>query len=236
MRTRRGSSYYRSEMAGLIDNFKPGDIVTPVFVNDDTFYGIVRSIDRKANSVMVAWGGGSITQHGPEEVVIHPFAISPEITKRRMASQGALITKGVIAMTEEEAEDNPQFVGDPETHGIEDPVDGGFGVMQKLVKKLRKESEEEAEEGPKVARSRRGVYYMQAPRTYRMTKSEANGNPLICPRCGAQGMEKERFLKSDKMFVCPDCRFKVPSSKLVKSPSELEVEVEVKLSSRRDRK
>ena len=231
MRTRRGSSYYRSEMAGLIDNFKPGDIVTPTFLNDDTFYGIVRTIDRKANAVMVAWGGGSISQHGPEDIVIHPFASNPEVVKRRMAGQA----RRIMGLTEEEAENDPQFVGNPETHGIEDPVDGGFNVMQRLTRKLHKESIEEAKEGPKVAklRSRRAIYYMQSPRTYRMTKSEIDGEPLTCPKCGMPGLEKENFLRSDKMFVCPGCRFKIPASKLIKDPSELEVEVELKLSSRR---
>lgn len=219
MKTRRGMTYHESDMGMLIDNFEPGDIVSPAFLDDSTFYGVVASIDRKANAVMVAWGGGAVSQHSPEEVLIYP-KVSGDVK--------AAMARGASVRGRRGAQNSSQFVGDPETHGIDEPISGGFDVMRNLARRLHEESVEDADKGPlvdpmvatKTARSRRGVYYMQAPRVYRRTKNEQDGAPLRCPDCGCEGMEKQRFTQSRKLWVCHECGFKIPTDKIVDKPIE----------------
>lgn len=165
MRMRRGSSFYRSEMAGLLDQFKPGDLVWNILVGDESFYGVVREANRKENKVYVAWGGGSVSQHDPDELM--PVLYQGQMAKRRMAGQLERVSKTV-----EEAEDDPQFVGDPEEHGLDTPLTGGFNVMQELVKKQRQESYENAglvhvpaaarDASEKTLRCRRGLLVASA--------------------------------------------------------------------------
>jgi ribosomal protein L37AE/L43A len=92
-------------------------------------------------------------------------------------------------------------------------------------------------QGKKVAveglRSRRGMYWCAPGRTYRLTQEEQASDAAICPKCG-KPMEMESFTKSEKMWRCPKCGFKVPTGKAV-TKVEIEVdpdgEVEVEVTS-----
>jgi ferritin len=48
------------------------------------FLGVVKEVMPKLNKVMVLWGGGSLKQHDPDEIMLHPHQDS--IVKSRMAS------------------------------------------------------------------------------------------------------------------------------------------------------
>jgi len=170
MRTRRGSTLWAGPLGDMIDMFKVGDIVKPVTVEDD-FTGVVRAVDGKVNKVWVAWGGGSVKQHDPDEIQLMPYAdetirnryasrretLSKEATNlRSFAETGKLISRrDRLALTEDEV--GPQFVGDPKVHGIDKPRGGGFSIMQNLQKDLAPEALEEAEEGPKIAPQQAGM-------------------------------------------------------------------------------
>jgi ribosomal protein L37AE/L43A len=65
----------------------------------------------------------------------------------------------MMAKTEEQAEKDPQFVGDPKVHGLDDPRGGGFSIMQQLQEDLHEESEEEMEKGE--PRKARGSQYVK---------------------------------------------------------------------------
>lgn len=142
MRTRRGTSYWPGQMAGHINAFAVGDIVISTLVGDGNFYGVVKAVQPKLNKVMVAWGGGSMCQHDPEEVQLYPR--QTEMVKQRMAS------RRVRAMELEQAEKNPQYVGDPDVNGLDEPRGGGFSIMQDLAKDQREESLEQATGNPKI--------------------------------------------------------------------------------------
>lgn len=161
MRLRRGSAYYTSERSTIIYSFREDDIVKPFIASskgDSSFYGIVRRIDPKENKVYVAWGGGPVTQHDPEEILL-ALDIEDEIRKelqerltvgtedtygyrnRRMAGRG----RKFLAVTEEKEDaTTDEYVGDPETHGMDEPRGGGFSIMQDLVDDLHEESYEES--------------------------------------------------------------------------------------------
>jgi hypothetical protein len=124
-----------------LDAFQVGDIVNSVVVPTDSFIGSVRFVDHKCNKVLVAWGGGSLSQHDPEEIQLSIH--QPDLVKGRMASRRT-------ALVPEQAKDDPQFVGDPKVHGIDKPRGGGFSIMQNLVEDLREEALDEASENPKV--------------------------------------------------------------------------------------
>ena len=71
MRTRRGSSFYRSELARVIDQFAPGDYVLSTFmVIGDSLQGLVTDVNKKENKVYVAWNGGAVKQHDPDELML----------------------------------------------------------------------------------------------------------------------------------------------------------------------
>lgn len=147
MRNRRGSTYWTKTMSGHLKSFQKGDVVTSVIVAQSSFVGIVRNVCKKTNKVMVAWGGGSLVQHDPEEIQL---ALNQnEIVKSRMASR-----RSILAKSEDEAEADPQFVGDPKLHGLDKPRGGGFSIMQNLQKDLVKEEDAERKQDtlhPKVA-------------------------------------------------------------------------------------
>lgn len=86
MKTRRGSSLW-SETDGLsqmIYRFEPGDIVIPVAVQQSDFIGVVKEVCPQINKICVLWGGGSLKQHDPDEILLHPH--QDPIVRSRMGS------------------------------------------------------------------------------------------------------------------------------------------------------
>ena len=242
MRTRRGASYWPGPLGNMIDQFRPGDIVDSIVTGSSDLWGVVVSVDRKCNKVVVAWAGGSEVQHDPDEIqpallvgeelkermrtiatrdsrlasrrakVADPgdafpapsplrsrrdlgagpvnAAMSGEsfarfrkirnngklighgkfknefelddyylhdgnvwrVTNRSVVNQGSpadfekkgiKLKKAAVSIGEPQADD-PQYVGDPKTHGLDAPRGGGFSIMQNLQKDLHEESYEES--------------------------------------------------------------------------------------------
>ena len=81
MKTRRGSNYWSGQLGEQIHQFHTDDIVVSTLINDATFTGVVKEVSPKLNKVLVAWGGGAISQHDPDEIMLHPYA-SDFIRKR----------------------------------------------------------------------------------------------------------------------------------------------------------
>lgn len=150
MKTRRGSDYWGNGDEGMIAQFEAGDIVRPAGVSD--FIGVVRDVQSKINKVFVAWGGGSLTQHDPDEVQLVPYADAS--TKVKMASETVVETRRGTKIAADffaEGDDPEQYVGDPRTHGLDKPRGGGFSIMQNLQKDLAPEALAESKKGPKVS-------------------------------------------------------------------------------------
>ena len=213
---RRGSHFYRSEMAGLISQYQEGDIVKSALVGPgDNFYGIVRHVCSKINKVDVAWGGGAISQHDPDELMpVFGDDDSMENFSRR-SNPTTLIGKSK----------DPEFVGNPKTHGLKEPRGGGFSIMQDLVDDLHKESVKESDkdrypDGPSASesndglKSRRSMYYMGPERQFRLTKNEQSQGEAGCPKCSGN-MDLQPFTRSIKLYVCSDCNLKVPTDKVL---------------------
>jgi len=87
MKTRRGSSLWPSTLSGasMVNQYKPGDIVTSSLTRESDFIGVVRGVDPKINKVYVAWAGGAVGQHDPDEIHFEPH--QSELVKSRMASR-----------------------------------------------------------------------------------------------------------------------------------------------------
>ena len=153
-----------------------------------------------------------------------------------------------------------QFVGNPDTHGIDTPRGGGFNIMQELQKDLHKEmknesqdagpriameeiveKEKESEAGPKIAglKSRRAMYWGGPDRVYRLTKEEQDSGSALCPKCKCN-MGLEPFTKSEKLYTCESCGFKVPTSKTTTTKITIDVqpdgEVDVDVTTSKDKK
>lgn len=78
-------------------------------------------------------------------------------------------------------------------------------------------------------KSRRAMYWCAPDRTFRLTQQEQQNGAASCPKCKSE-MQVEPFTRSDKLMICPECRFKVPTSKAVttvevKVPAGVEVDV-----------
>jgi predicted RNA-binding Zn-ribbon protein involved in translation (DUF1610 family) len=81
-------------------------------------------------------------------------------------------------------------------------------------------------------KSRRAMYWFAPDRTYRLTQQEQDSGMAVCPQCKTE-MTKERFTRAEKLLSCPDCGFKLPSSKAVtkvniKVPEGIQVDVTTK--------
>lgn len=83
MKNRRGSNLWPGELSEMIHGYKPGDVVTPILTGGDSnFTGTVREVDNKINKILVAWNGGSVKQHDPDEITLHPYGISKFTSKK----------------------------------------------------------------------------------------------------------------------------------------------------------
>lgn len=158
MRTRRGSDLWSGTLGDMLSMFKVGDVVRPV-TSKNMFTGVVRHICKKAHKVWVAWGGGSTVQHDPDEIQLVPFADST--IRGRYASRRSTLSaeatdlhsfSGADVVASNPPED--QYVGDPKTHGLEEPRGGGFTIMQNLQKDLHDEATEQAKTSPLIDTTR----------------------------------------------------------------------------------
>jgi ssDNA-binding Zn-finger/Zn-ribbon topoisomerase 1 len=74
-------------------------------------------------------------------------------------------------------------------------------------------------------RSRRAMYWMDKGRVYRLTKGEQECGAANCPKCKSQ-MNKEPFTKKEKLWNCPECGFKVPTSATMTQRPKIEIEID----------
>jgi hypothetical protein len=221
----------------MMRQFEVGDMVSSILTDSRVLYGIIKEVNEKTNKVLVAWSGGSYVQHDPDEIALWMGPVDRETLQSRLASRRAKIAFEVMTGGAEETDDvPPDFVGNPEVHGIDEPRGGGFSIMQNLQKDLRKE---ETEERSASLKSRRAMYWGGPGRQYRMTKKEQNGvDPICCPKC-KESLEVFPFTRKEKLYSCPTCEFKIPSSKVVTEgvvpePTIVEPETELEiLASRR---
>ena len=66
------------------------------------------------------------------------------------------------------------------------------------------------------------MYWGGPGRTYRLTKEEQETGTTTCPKCKGQ-MAKEPFMRGEKLYLCPECRFKVPTSKTTTTRIQIDV-------------
>lgn len=100
----------------------------------------------------------------------------------------------------------------------------GTGTVNRLTKTAdRVRTIRASEEAP--LRSRRALYWNAPGRVYRMTRSEQENGSCSCPKCRID-MEKQPFTRSEKLLNCPECGFKVPTSKVTDKRIEIEVSPE----------
>lgn len=254
MKSRRGSLWGGGN-ENMVGQYKAGDLVRPVIVKNPGFIGTVRDVDARINKVWVAWGGGAVSQHDPDEVQL-VVSTQEESVKARMASRRASadffggrtakekridvlrrivkeqsyekIDGHIVDMTtanmlvtvydalEKKGEDMSKFDRVP----LRNLVDLGW-------KSVRSASEKKASEGldffgdrasdrlmahSASGRGRQAVYWCAPERTYRLTRGEQENGKAVCPRC-KKDMALEPFTRSDKLWTCGECGFKVPRSK-----------------------
>jgi len=72
-------------------------------------------------------------------------------------------------------------------------------------------------------KSRRAMYWGAPERIYRLTKEEQANGSAVCPRCKKQ-MGLEPFTKSEKLYTCEKCGFKVPTSKTTNTRITIDVD------------
>ena len=207
MNERRGSNFYRSDLADAVRQFQEGDVVTPVITGSDrTFYGIVRGVVNKENKVYVAWNNGAISQHDPDEVML-ALDVTSEMKARlsRIASVWDGTVKSRRGTSDEKLNienTGPAYSGDPKVHGIDAPRGGGFSIMQRLQKDLHEESIEDAglvEDEDTVKASRRIAKKVQIPEKFTKGRKdqpdmkfflEMKGSKIVMTFDGPEGPEK----------------------------------------------
>jgi len=241
---RRGSTFCRTEMSRAMEQFQPGDIVVPLFIDAShaAVHGVVTEVNPAEHKVYVNWAGVTLKQHDPDE--IQPANIGKISGVRRMGGRKDIISADtfkcpncgtkVLSQTgycvkckkkvkppkkagKKNTKGDEQFVGDPKTHGVKNPRPGGYTIVQNLVNDLSKENRKEIKKGPRTSarlKSRRGAYHVEKGRTYKRTRYEVDNDVVICPRCKGEA-ERQPFTKSTKIYVCPDCGWKITTDKLM---------------------
>jgi len=193
--------------------FRPGDVVESA-LTPGLNYGVVEDVNDKTRKVMVVWNSGIQDQVDQNDIQLVPN-IRPEIEDRIRAALLPLNGRR-MAGDQEDAIIPPNYISDPDLHGITESRGGGFSIMQNLQEDLHKESIEDAKTGSVDGmRSRRAVYHKQRGRVYQRSRVEVENETLRCPRCGEDGMEKESYTKGIYMFRCPSCGWKITTDKLL---------------------
>jgi len=220
---RRGSSFFRTEMARMLDQFQRGYTVVPLFTGSvsDSIKGVVTAVNRVENKVYVAWNGGPVKQHDPDEIMLAVMPVDIDRAEAReqedatafspttMDQTGNTIRHAGRRMAGSDTNVPPDFVGDPDIHGIEAPVSGGFNVMQELQKKLHVESE------GKLGR-RMAMYHGQRGRMYRRTRAEVEQDGAMCPKCRGE-MEIQPFTRNERIWICSECGWKISTGNVIAS-------------------
>lgn len=143
MRSRRSALVELTNESENRTGFEVGDRVFCAYASPPFLFGTVVDVAPKIGKVFVRWAANSPpTQHSPDELQMDPaYVASKTVRTPVLASRRAKVA----------AEVQEQFVGDPETHGIDKPVSGGFSIMQQLTKDLREEQKPEVADSPKTA-------------------------------------------------------------------------------------
>ena len=71
---RRGSTLWGGTFGDMVKQYQEGDIVVSTLTKDINFSGVVKAVYPQNNKIHVAWLGGAINQHDPDEIAPHPFA------------------------------------------------------------------------------------------------------------------------------------------------------------------
>lgn len=76
--------------------------------------------------------------------------------------------------------------------------------------------ERDVEKGQREARiaNKVAMYWCGPGRHYRRTRGEQNNGVALCPHCREE-MDLQKFTRSEKLYCCPECGFKIPSGKVV---------------------
>lgn len=214
---RRGTKLWSDMVSGMIDSFRQGDIVAPTMTKHTQVPGVVQDVDKKAHKVTVAWNGGAVQQHDPDEVMPHPRGGNmKDMPGANIEASDERHTSGVEA-------------AEPEERGLDEPRGGGFTIMKDLVEDTRTKRRNTAK-----SLVRQAMYWNAPNRVYRLNQQEQQeGAGVTCPKC-KDGVEKEKYTRSESMYRCPNCGFKVPSGKVVTKKEELKdkanVEIEIDAS------
>jgi len=67
----------------MVHQYSPGDIVVSTLVPTRAFTGVVREVHPKLNKIVVAWGGGSLGQHDPDEIMLLNPSADLKLASRR---------------------------------------------------------------------------------------------------------------------------------------------------------
>ena len=146
-----------------------------------------------------------------------------------MAASDKIASQKYRDYTIEKSGDN-FYVKDPSGHRAFGEVPASIETAKKWIDQdIHEKGSKKASDKFAGLKSRRALYWCAPDRTYRLTQQEQQAGQANCPRCQIP-MEKENFTRSDKLLICPQCRFKVPTSKAVnkveiKVPAGVEVDV-----------
>ena len=87
-------------------------------------------------------------------------------------------------------------------------------------------------------KSRRAMYWGGPDRIYRLTREEQDSGSAACPKCKCN-MGLEPFTRSEKLYTCESCGFKVPTSKTTTTQitiKQQDGEVDVDVTTSKDKK
>lgn len=197
---------------GIMEPYSVGSIVCYTYA--PTVWGVVEEVFPAYNLVNVRWNGGYWKQHSVDEVQL-VLQINDDVKKQIEGLSN--FKKASIRNRIASVKNDPvlpyedEFLGNPNNHGVAQsgPIDGGTDVMQKLLEKMRVEQKQVLKEVQKTA-----AYFKSKGRIYQRSKFEKAEDVCICPKC-KEHMNLEPFTKGIKIWICPDCGWKISENNVL---------------------
>jgi predicted RNA-binding Zn-ribbon protein involved in translation (DUF1610 family) len=118
----------------------------------------------------------------------------------------------------------PDASGKQQSGNVVDVLDSGKVVVENDEGDYVEVSHDEVRvKRMSIGKSRRAMYWGAPDRVYRLTKDEQANGSAVCPRCKKE-MALEPFTKSEKLYLCQKCGFKVPTSKTTNTRITIDVD------------
>lgn len=197
--------YETSYNNGMIDLYEIGSIVRSIYDENSNIWGVVSEIFPAYGKVNVRWNNGQLNQHCVEEITLVLEVNQEIIDKVKMLGEKRV--KNSIQRYAKNKKSNIK-VDEIENEVEVDEDNVPENNYDEVLEKTKEDKEKKLKK-----RMRISSYHKMRGRIFQRSKKEREMNKHFCFKCKCE-MNLEPFTKTDKMWLCPNCGWKIESSKV----------------------